>query len=1550
MAEALESRTLLTGGPRQMEYLSRGVVATRVSSTQAFVSWRSLVTDASAMSFNLYRSTNGGTAVKLNSSPLTGGTNFTDTTTSTILSQPNAYYVKPVISGVEQSASASYTLPANSANGPLIQIPMRNIGSYAIRHMSVADLDGDGEYDYIVDRSPTAVVNEVATQPQIIEAYKSDGTFLWSIDCGPNSFDLDNIEPGASAVDIGNWDGVTAYDMDGDGFAEVLYRSAGGVVFGDGKILAYPPNNDTQYISVIDGRTGAEKSHIQLPSDFIIDGPIAASFGIGYLDGVHPSLVAKMKNRIGDGNFNQMFVAYDYNGTSITQKWKYITAAVDSDNGHNIRIVDVDGDGFDDVTDTAQVISHDGTLKYNMRNGTPSIGHGDRFHIGDLDPNRPGLETYGVQQNNAGLVYEYYADAATGEILHAHYGTTVADIGRGIAADIDPNYPGYEYWAFGGIFNSYTTTPGQAPVETQLTQDPNRPWPNFRIWWDGDTLSENLNNTVIDKWNPTTQGTSRLSTLYHYGSPISTSGEAPIFYGDIKGDWREEVIFENSNHLSLDIYTTQYASSTRLYTLAQNPEYRNCMTTKGYLQSNMVDYYLGSGMATPAMPNITVLASGSAAPKVATAAAATPNPVTGTSVALSALGSDDAGEAALTYTWSAVGPAAVTYTSNGANAAKNTIATFTAAGTYFFRVTITDGTGRSATSNIKVVVNQTVATIGITPGPASVALGSNRQFFATAYDQFSDTFLTPPTFTWNLAAGSGTIDTTGTYTPPATAGSATVRASVGAISGTAIVTISGTATATPTNLTATPIAISQINLAWTDVASGEDGYIIEISQDGTLFSQFDWAGPNATTFNVTGLNPGTTYYFRVRSYNASGASLPTATVSASTFAAPIAWWKLDSATGTTATDDSGNGHDSYSMSTPTWAAGKFGNALNFDGKDSVSLPNNLLTTASGSVSMWFKTSTNFSDYAILFYMSSDTYGNGLGSQSELHVNFTSAEKIQFYARGSAAGLWDHDVDITSASSYNNNSWHHVAATWNVGGSAYLYVDGVQVGTAADTAVFTFGNTQRTYLSRTNLNTNRYTGLMDDVRIYGSPLTPVQVQSLYNASPYLAAPALGTPRPITGTTTSLSVLGVDPVSESRLKYTWTSTGPAPVAFTANGTNAAKTPTAFFITPGIYSLTVTASNGTTSTTSTFNVAVNSTLTALSLTPSIATLRSGQTQAFGATAYDQFGEAMAVPALTWSTTGVGSVNSSGLYTATLSGSANVFAASGSITGSATVQVISAAPTIATPAQVSQTTVTTATVDLTVLGADDGGESSLIYSWSVASGPAPVAFLRNNTNDSKSNTARFSLAGTYVLRATITDVSGNTVNSNILVTVVQTPTRLVLTPTSASVGTGQTKSFVAVALDQFSRSIASPPVAWSVVSGTGSINSSGLFTAGANPGKSVVRAMLGSLTATAPVSTFSWSPYNLTARKLTANTASVSFRDSTTIETGFQIQLGQRQANGTVRWLTLYTTASSAGSGTLVSYTIPSTLATGAWYFRARATSATGYSNWSNSATLSV
>ena len=95
--ESLESRRLISGTPRQMEFLDRGVIAVNRSSSSAYISWRLLATDPSNIAFNLYRTAGGGTT-KLNGSPITNTTDFTDSTVNETIA--NTYFVKPVINGV----------------------------------------------------------------------------------------------------------------------------------------------------------------------------------------------------------------------------------------------------------------------------------------------------------------------------------------------------------------------------------------------------------------------------------------------------------------------------------------------------------------------------------------------------------------------------------------------------------------------------------------------------------------------------------------------------------------------------------------------------------------------------------------------------------------------------------------------------------------------------------------------------------------------------------------------------------------------------------------------------------------------------------------------------------------------------------------------------------------------------------------------------------------------------------------------------------------------------------------------------------------------------------------------------------------------------------------------------------------------------------------------------------------------------------------------------------------------------------------------------------
>ena len=78
----------------------------------------------------------------------------------------------------------------------------------------------------------------------------------------------------------------------------------------------------------------------------------------------------------------------------------------------------------------------------------------------------------------------------------------------------------------------------------------------------------------------------------------------------------------------------------------------------------------------------------------------------------------------------------------------------------------------------------------------------------------------------------------------------------------------------PSNLTATAVSQTQINLSWTDNSGNEDGFRIErcTGQNCTNFAQIAQVGPNATSYSDTGLTGNTRYRYRVRAFNAAGNS------------------------------------------------------------------------------------------------------------------------------------------------------------------------------------------------------------------------------------------------------------------------------------------------------------------------------------------------------------------------------------------------------------------------------------------------------------------------------------------------------------------------------------------------------------------------------------------------------------------------------------------------------------------------------------------------------
>ncbi|MEJ2649799.1 MAG: hypothetical protein P8016_15490 [Sedimentisphaerales bacterium] len=309
---------------------------------------------------------------------------------------------------------------------------------------------------------------------------------------------------------------------------------------------------------------------------------------VAYLDGQKPSLVMCR------GYYTRaVLVAWNWRDGKLTHVWTFDSfdgtpgnEAYSGQGNHGIAVADVDDDGKDEIIYGACCIDDNGKGLWSS-----GLGHGDAMHVSDLDPERPGLEVYGIHEgrNTPGAAL---LDARTGEII---WQTANADTGRGVAADIDPRYLGDECWGGpGGTRNVEGEPIYLRPSST-----------NFLCWWDGDLTRELLNSNRIDKVG--------VGTLLQADDCASNNGtkSTPTLSADILGDWREEVILRERNNQNLRIYTTTIPSEHRFYTLMHDPVYRLSIAWQNvaYNQPPHVGFYLGSGMKQTPRPNIKLVSS-----------------------------------------------------------------------------------------------------------------------------------------------------------------------------------------------------------------------------------------------------------------------------------------------------------------------------------------------------------------------------------------------------------------------------------------------------------------------------------------------------------------------------------------------------------------------------------------------------------------------------------------------------------------------------------------------------------------------------------------------------------------------------------------------------------------------------------------------------------------------------------------------------------------------------------------------------------------------------
>ncbi len=630
----------------QMEKLGRGLVALKNGNGSGiFVSWRLLGTDDQSVSFNLLRD---GVTIK---EGITGTTCFTDNVDGT-----HEYSVQTVTEGMVTETSPSVTSTDDYFLRLRLDRPVSGNSSYTYlpNDCSVADLDGDGEYEIIVKWDPTNSKDNSEkgkTAHTYIDAYKLDGTKLWRIHLGYN------IRAGAHYTQF------LVYDFDGDGRAEMICKTAPGTKDAAGIFVSEAADDEEirtstdngadyrngdghltggqEFLTVFDGMTGKAVHTIYYNPNRAGGLGGSAAYGgksvwgdanynrgerylacVAYLDGPDRNPSAVMCR----GYYTRAYVwAVGFDGTKLSTKWLHASVSqteVELTDGsgsktkktysantagtsysktlygngnHNLSVADVDGDGCDEIVYGSGAVDHDGSLLYAV-----GFGHGDAIHLSDLLPDRPGLEVFTVHEEKHPAYGWDIHDAATGEVIMNENGS--GDNGRGMAADVDSGTRGFEFWS--------ATDKSVRSAVSGDTLSTKQQASNFRIYWDGDAYDELFDgrydkttllcNPKITKYNGTKSATELKingKALKDLGSSMTcnTTKATPNLQADIFGDWREElVMWDATDSCTLNIFTTTMPTEYRVPTLMHDHVYRMGVAWQNtaYNQPPHLGYYL----------------------------------------------------------------------------------------------------------------------------------------------------------------------------------------------------------------------------------------------------------------------------------------------------------------------------------------------------------------------------------------------------------------------------------------------------------------------------------------------------------------------------------------------------------------------------------------------------------------------------------------------------------------------------------------------------------------------------------------------------------------------------------------------------------------------------------------------------------------------------------------------------------------------------------------------------------------------------------------------
>ena len=488
------------------------------------------------------------------------------------------------------------------------------------RRCSAADLDGDGQYEIILHQISKGRDNSFngITGTPVLDAYKLDGTHLWRIDLGIN------IREGEHYTQF------MAYDLDGDGRAEIACKTADGTKDGTGKIIGDATKDwrnkesDSQrfgrilsgpeFLTIFDGKTGAALKTVDyIPGRDPIDGwgGIGGNGGtdsygnrcdrflacVAYLDGKRPSLVMCR------GVYGRtVLAAWDWRNGELTSRWVFDSgishppftdaSPFSGMGGHALSVADVDEDGKDEIIYQAMTVDDNGKGLYST-----GRRHGDAIHVGDFDPDRPGLGDLSGHRERGG--HRETPDSRRGHARLADRQTAVVPQPR----------RGHQRRRGGGHRSAPSgqrSLGRQGPLRTAQGEEIG-------------TRAAHRRLGHLVGWRPVARDLRRVFDLQVGPSKTARSGRSSppnrphsgpdgtamracgrISAADLLGDWREELLVPAPDGKSMRLYTTTIPTKHRIVTLMHDPQYRLSIAWQNvsYNKPPHPGFHLGEGMKT----------------------------------------------------------------------------------------------------------------------------------------------------------------------------------------------------------------------------------------------------------------------------------------------------------------------------------------------------------------------------------------------------------------------------------------------------------------------------------------------------------------------------------------------------------------------------------------------------------------------------------------------------------------------------------------------------------------------------------------------------------------------------------------------------------------------------------------------------------------------------------------------------------------------------------------------------------------------------------------